>query len=84
LVPDQVRITNFSLGDSILVTNAGANPASFTSRSSGKDIEFSMNVNGTLSTITLEGAVTTPGVLVYDEATAEKAAGFDFISFRFA
>jgi hypothetical protein len=51
--------------------------------SSGKDILFSNTVNGTASVITLVNAVTIPG-LVYDEATAEKAAGFDFFSFRFA
>ena len=84
---NQVRITNFGGGDSITVINLG-NPA-YTSTtsgyfsSSGKDILFSNNVNGTASVITLVNAVTIPG-LVYDEATAEKAAGFDFISFRFA
>ena len=84
---NQVRITNFGGGDTITVINLG-NPA-YTSTSSGyfsssgKDILFSNNVNGTASVITLVNAVTIPG-LVYDEATAEKAAGFDFISFRFA
>jgi hypothetical protein len=85
LVSDQVRIINFSLGDSILVTKAGTNIRAFgTAESSPNDIEFSMNVNGQVSSITLVGAVTTPGLLVYDEATAEKAVGFDFISFNFA
>jgi hypothetical protein len=85
LVPDQVRITNFGLGDSILVIRAVANTSSFgTADSSPNDIEFSMNVDGKVSSITLVGAVTTPGLLVYDEATAEKAIGFDFISFNFA
>jgi len=84
---NQVRIVNFGSGDTITVINVG-NPA-YTSTSlgyfssSGKDILFSNNVNGTASVITLVGAVTTPG-LVYDEASAEKAVGFDFISFRFA
>jgi len=84
---NQVRITNFGGGDSITVINLG-NPA-YTSTasgyfsSSGKDILFSNNVNGTASVITLVNAVTIPG-LVYDEVTAERAAGFDFISFRFA
>ena len=84
---NQVRILNFGSGDTITVVNLGnANYTSTSSgyfSSSGKDILFSNNVNGTASVITLVGAVTTPG-LVYDEASAEKAAGFDFISFRFA
>jgi len=81
LVPDQVRITNFGLGDSIVITNAGTNKTFFgTAESSPNDIEFSMNVNGKVSSITLVGAVTAPG-FVYDEATAEKAVGFDFFNF---
>jgi len=84
---NQVRITNFGGGDSITVINLGNSAYTPTSSgyfsSSGKDILFSNNVNGTASVITLVNAVTTPG-LVYDEASAEKAVGFDFISFRFA
>ena len=84
---NQVRITNFGGGDSITVINLGNSAYTSTTSgyfsSSGKDILFSNNVNGTASVITLVNAVTIPG-LVYDEATAEKAAGFDFISFRFA
>jgi len=82
-IADNVRITNFGPGDSIVVTNAGSNPGSFTSRSEGRDIEFSMNINGTVSLITLVDAASS-GSVVYDEATAESAVGFDFISFRFA
>jgi len=84
---NQVRITNFGGGDTITVINLGNSAYTSTSSgyfsSSGKDILFSNNVNGTASVITLVGAVTTPG-LVYDEASAEQAVGFDFISFRFA
>jgi hypothetical protein len=84
---NQVRIVNFGSGDTISVINVGNSAYTSTSSgyfsSSGKDILFSNNVNGTASVITLVGAVTTPG-LVYDEASAEKAVGFDFISFRFA
>jgi len=84
---NQVRITNFGGGDTITVINLGNSAYSSISSgyfsSSGKDILFSNNVNGTASVITLVGAVTTPG-LVYDEASAEQAVGFDFISFRFA
>jgi len=84
---NQVRLTNFGGGDTITVINLGNSAYTSTSSgyfsSSGKDILFSNNVNGTASVITLVGAVTTPG-LVYDEASAEQAVGFDFISFRFA
>jgi predicted metalloprotease len=77
----------FGGGDTITVINLGNSAYNSTSSgyfsSSGKDILFSNNVNGTASVITLVGAVTAPG-LVYDEASAEQAVGFDFISFRFA
>jgi Ca2+-binding RTX toxin-like protein len=80
---NQVRINNFAVGDTITLINIGNSAYTPTSSgsfsSAGKDIIYSNNVNGTVSVITLVGAVRTPG-LVYDQASAERAAGFNFIS----
>ena len=56
-----VRITNFGTGDSIAVTGGGGNPLIVANM--GADVVLTVNVNGTVTQITLVG-VTTPDAII--------------------
>lgn len=79
LVANFARITNFTSGDTITVSNATAGTYSFTGV--GTDIRIDANVSGVTSTIVLVNANPT-GAFINSEASAEAAFGADF--FRFA
>ena len=56
-----VRITNFGAGDSIAVTGGGGNPLIVANM--GADVVLTVNVNGTVTQITLVG-VTAPEAII--------------------
>lgn len=76
-------ITNFSGDDRIVMTgingSSTATSASFTS--DGSDLIISFNNNGIVSKITLAGVVNPNGAPIFDEASAERAIGFDFFRY---
>ncbi|WP_257558340.1 tandem-95 repeat protein [Sphingobium sp. CFD-2] len=79
-VPDYVQITGFGSDDRILVTNAASGDFNFSSN--GTDIFISyQSAGGAVNDISIVGVVQDSNVLVFDEASAEKAVGFDFFQF---
>ncbi|WP_315762312.1 cadherin domain-containing protein [Sphingomonas sp. Y38-1Y] len=67
-------ITNFTAGD-IIVTDVATSRYSFSSV--GDDLVISLNNGGVVTSITLQDAVS-PNALIFNEATAEAAIGFNF------
>lgn len=76
--PSSATINNFTFDDRIVMTGAGNNVASFTSR--GTDLVISFNNGGIVNQITVTGVVS-PNAPVFDEASAEQAVGFDFFRY---
>lgn len=76
-IANNVRITDFGVGDSIVASNANQGTYSFTSI--GSDIVVTANNAGVVSQIVIAG-VAAAGSFVTDEASAEASVGFNFFS----
>lgn len=77
-VAQNVRLTGFGRGDSLVLSGSASD---YLFASSGQDLVIQrVGTGGVLSTTTLVG-LADPGVIVTSEATAELAAGFDFVTF---
>jgi hypothetical protein len=76
-VANNVVVSNFGAGDQISLE--GVSNYNFTNIGNG-DLRIDFNNNGTASQIVLEGALdANPNAFITDAASAEAAAGFDFI-----
>ena len=86
-VSSNVQILNFASGDIIQVTNAVAADYSYSSDSLdggavANDLEISFSDgSGVFNSIYLLDVIADSDVLVFNEATAVNAVGFDFINF---
>lgn len=79
-IPDYVKITGFGSDDHILVTNAASGDFNFSSNGTDLFISY-QTAGGTVNDISIIGVVQDGNVLVFDEASAEQAVGFDFFQF---
>jgi hypothetical protein len=77
-VANTASIANFSVGDSIVVSNAA--PGAYSFSGIGADVTITANQSGVVSSITLVG-INLGLAFVNDEASAEIAVGFNFFQF---
>ena len=78
-VASNTIILNFEEGDTITFSE-GADLSYSTGTDDPNDLEITVNVNGVVSTIILDDVLADNVGFIFDEATAEAAVGFDFIS----
>ena len=74
-VANNVRLTNFSVGDTIKVSNANSNTYGFSGV--GDDLVITANQDGVVSSIVISSVVPA-GAFIDDLASARAALGFDF------
>lgn len=77
---NNAAIINFTSDDVILVSNAAAGDYSFASLGNDVEVTFNSPTAG-VSTILLVDVLQDNAPLVFDEASAETAVGFDFFQF---